>query len=69
MTQKGCGGAAAITDVIGGHIDMIFNPKSSLLEHFKARNLKALAVTSEARWPELPDTPTAAAVLCSSDAG
>jgi len=52
------GGAAAITDVIGGHIDMVFNPKSSLLTLFKAGQLKALAVTSEARWPELPDTPT-----------
>ena len=52
------GGAQAITDVIGGHIDMVFNPKSSLLTHFKAGKLKALAVTSEARWPELPDTPT-----------
>ena len=52
------GGASAITDVIGGHIDMVFNPKSSLLTHFKAGKLKALAVTSEARWPELPDTPT-----------
>jgi len=52
------GGAAAITDVIGGHIDMVFNPKSSLLTYFKAGQLKPLAVTSEARWPELPDTPT-----------
>jgi tripartite-type tricarboxylate transporter receptor subunit TctC len=52
------GGTAAITDMIGGHIDMVFNPKSSLLEHFKAGKLKALAVTSEDRWPELPDTPT-----------
>jgi tripartite-type tricarboxylate transporter receptor subunit TctC len=52
------GGTAAITDMIGGHIDMVFNPKSSLLAHFKAGKLKALAVTSEARWPELPDTPT-----------
>jgi tripartite-type tricarboxylate transporter receptor subunit TctC len=51
------GGTAAITDMIGGHIDMVFNPKSSLLAHFKAGKLKALAVTSEARWPELPDTP------------
>src|SRR6476660_655721 len=52
------GGTAAITDMIGGHSDMVFNPKSSLLAHFKAGKLKALAVTSEARWPELPDTPT-----------
>ena len=44
--------------MIGGHIDMVFNPKSSLLTYFKAGQLKPLAVTSEARWPELPDTPT-----------
>jgi tripartite-type tricarboxylate transporter receptor subunit TctC len=37
---------------------MIFNPKSSLLMHFKEGKLRALAVTSENRWPELPDTPT-----------
>jgi len=52
------GGGPAITDLLGGHIDMVFNPKSSLLTHFKEGKLKALAVTSESRWPELPDTPT-----------
>jgi tripartite-type tricarboxylate transporter receptor subunit TctC len=52
------GGAPAITDLLGGHIDMVFNPKSSLLSHFKEGKLRALAVTSESRWPELPDTPT-----------
>jgi len=52
------GGAPAITDLLGGHIDMVFNPKSSLLAHFKEGKLKALSVTSERRWPELPDTPT-----------
>jgi tripartite-type tricarboxylate transporter receptor subunit TctC len=52
------GGAPAITDLLGGHIDMVFNPKSSLLTYFKEGKLKALAVTSESRWPELPDTPT-----------
>jgi tripartite-type tricarboxylate transporter receptor subunit TctC len=52
------GGAPAIADVIGGHIDMVFNPKSSLLTHFQEGTLKALAVTSEQRWPELPQVPT-----------
>jgi len=52
------GGAPAITDVLGGHIDMVFNNKSTLLTHFKEGKLKALAVTSDVRWPELPDTPT-----------
>jgi len=52
------GAAPMITDLLGGHIDMLFNNRSTLLTHFKAGKLKALAVTSESRWPELPDTPT-----------
>src|SRR3954462_6395383 len=52
------GGAPALTDVLGGHIDMIFNNKSTLLGNFKERKLKALAVTTRTRWPELPQTPT-----------
>jgi len=52
------GAAPMITDLLGGHIDMLFNNKSTLLTHFKERKLKPLAVTSEVRWPELPDTPT-----------
>jgi tripartite-type tricarboxylate transporter receptor subunit TctC len=52
------GGAPAITDVLGGHIDMVFGNKSTLLPYFKERKLKALAVTSQTRWRELPETPT-----------
>jgi tripartite-type tricarboxylate transporter receptor subunit TctC len=52
------GGAPALTDVLGGHIDMVFGNKSTLLPHFKERKLKAIAVFSENRWPELPETPT-----------
>src|ERR1700686_2977859 len=52
------GGAPAITDVLGGHIDMVFGNKSTLLPPFKEQKLKALAVTSQIRWPELPQTPT-----------
>ncbi|MET0538723.1 MAG: tripartite tricarboxylate transporter substrate binding protein [Xanthobacteraceae bacterium] len=52
------GAAPAITDALGGHIDMVFSNKSTLLTHFKEGKLRALAVTSEARWPELPNTPT-----------
>ncbi len=52
------GGAPAITDLLGGHIDMVFNNKSTLLTHFKAGKLRPLAVTSKTRWPELPDVPT-----------
>jgi tripartite-type tricarboxylate transporter receptor subunit TctC len=52
------GAAPMITDLLGGHIDMLFNNKSTLLTHFKEGKLRPLAVTSEIRWPELPDTPT-----------
>lgn len=52
------GGAPALTDVLGGHIDMVFGNKSTLLANFKEQKLKALAVTSQNRWPELPQTPT-----------
>src|SRR5262245_15735398 len=52
------GAAPMITDLLGGHIDMLFNNRSTLLTHFKAGKLKALAVTSETRWPALPDPPT-----------
>jgi len=52
------GAAPAITDVLGGHIEMVFNNKSVLLTHIKEGKLKALAVTAEKRWPELPTTPT-----------
>jgi tripartite-type tricarboxylate transporter receptor subunit TctC len=52
------GGAPALTDVLGGHIDMVFNNRSTVLPYFKERKLKPLAVTSQSRWPELPETPT-----------
>ena len=52
------GGAPAVTDALGGHIEMVVNNKSNLLPQFKDGKLKALAVTSAARWPELPQTPT-----------
>jgi tripartite-type tricarboxylate transporter receptor subunit TctC len=52
------GGAPAITDILGGHIEMVFNNKSTLLALFKDKKLRPLAVTSERRWPELGDTPT-----------
>jgi tripartite-type tricarboxylate transporter receptor subunit TctC len=54
------GGAPAITDLIGGQIDMLFNNKSVLLALIQERKLRALAVTSAKRWPELPEVPTLA---------
>ncbi|HXO70634.1 MAG TPA: tripartite tricarboxylate transporter substrate-binding protein, partial [Bradyrhizobium sp.] len=54
------GGAPATTDLIGGHLQLIFSPLSESIEHIKAGKLRALAVTSAARLDVLPDTPTVA---------
>ncbi|MEA2822697.1 MAG: hypothetical protein QOJ86_4701 [Bradyrhizobium sp.] len=54
------GGAPATTDLIGGHLQLIFSPLSESIEHIKAGKLRALAVTSARRLDVLPDTPTVA---------
>jgi tripartite-type tricarboxylate transporter receptor subunit TctC len=56
IPYKGAG--PAITDLVAGQIDMAFNTKSVLLQLVKQGRLRALAVTSAARWPELPEAPT-----------
>ena len=52
------GGAPAITDLIGGHLQVIFCPVSEAIEHIKSGKLRALAVTTAARLDVLPDVPT-----------
>jgi tripartite-type tricarboxylate transporter receptor subunit TctC len=52
------GAAPAITDLLGGQIQMSAAAKSVLLPHIQASKIRALAVTSAARWPELPEVPT-----------
>ena len=54
------GGAPAMTDVVGGQVDMMFNVIPSALPMIKGGQLRALAVTSDARSPSLPDVPTIA---------
>jgi tripartite-type tricarboxylate transporter receptor subunit TctC len=56
IPYKGAG--PVVTDVLAGQIDMMFNTKSVLLQLVKQGRLRALAVTSAARWPELPEAPT-----------
>jgi tripartite-type tricarboxylate transporter receptor subunit TctC len=52
------GGAPAITDALGGQIDMLFNNKAVLLALIQGHKLRPLAVVADKRWPELPDVPT-----------
>ena len=54
------GGAPAITDLLAGHIQVVFSPVSEAIEHIKAGRLRALAVTTAARLSALPDVPTVA---------
>jgi len=54
------GTAAAITDLIGNRIQVIFDTLPSALPHVKSGQLKALAVTSLQRDPALPDLPAIA---------
>jgi tripartite-type tricarboxylate transporter receptor subunit TctC len=52
------GAAPAIADLLGGQIQVHMSAKSVLLPLIKSGKVRALAVTSAERWPELPDVPT-----------
>jgi tripartite-type tricarboxylate transporter receptor subunit TctC len=52
------GGGPSIADVLGGQVDMTFEGTSVLLPLIQAGKLRALAVTSRNRIPQLPDIPT-----------
>ncbi|MGH6710896.1 MAG: Bug family tripartite tricarboxylate transporter substrate binding protein [Bradyrhizobium sp.] len=54
------GGGPATTDLVGGHLHVIFAPVSESIEHIKAGKLRALAVTTTTRLDVLPDVPTVA---------
>jgi tripartite-type tricarboxylate transporter receptor subunit TctC len=50
--------AQATTDVIGGHAQMMFLTTQTAVSHLAGGRLRALAVSSAARTPALPDLPT-----------
>jgi tripartite-type tricarboxylate transporter receptor subunit TctC len=54
------GGAPATTDLIAGHLHVIFAPLSESIEYVKAGKLRPLAVTTKNRLDVLPDVPTVA---------
>jgi len=54
------GSAPAVTDLLGGQIQMMFDPLQSVLPHINSGKLRALAVSGAARSGVLPQLPTVA---------
>lgn len=54
------GGAPAMTDLLGGQVDMLFENLGTAHPHIKSGKVRPLAVTSTKRSPSLPDIPTIA---------
>jgi tripartite-type tricarboxylate transporter receptor subunit TctC len=56
IPYKGAG--PAITDLIGGQVDVLFDNMPSIIGHIRGGSVRALGVTSAERSPALPDVPT-----------
>jgi tripartite-type tricarboxylate transporter receptor subunit TctC len=54
------GSGPAVTDLLGGQIDVMFSDIPPAVQHVKAGKLRALAVTSAKRQTALPEIPTVA---------
>jgi tripartite-type tricarboxylate transporter receptor subunit TctC len=54
------GSSAALNDLLGGQIQLMFENPPTVLAHIKGGKLKGLAVTGKQRLAALPDVPTAA---------
>jgi tripartite-type tricarboxylate transporter receptor subunit TctC len=52
------GTAPAITDLLGGNVDLMFNELATSIELHKSGRARILAVTTKQRVPSLPDIPT-----------
>jgi tripartite-type tricarboxylate transporter receptor subunit TctC len=57
------GSAPALTDLMGGQVQVTFGPLSSSIQYVRAGRLRALAVSSASRSDALPDIPTLADFL------
>ena len=55
---KGTG--AAVIDLMGGHIQVMFGSVSGTLPFVRSGKLRALGISSVQRWPTLPEIPTVA---------
>ena len=54
------GDAPAISDLIGGQVQFILSSVPALIQHVKGGRVRALAVTTAQRWPDLPELPAVA---------
>jgi len=54
------GGGPALTDLLGGQVQVYFGNMVSSVEYIKAGTLRALAITTATRWQALPDLPAMA---------
>jgi len=63
------GGAPALADVLGGHVQMFFSGINSALPHVKAGRLRPIAVSGAARSKALPDVPAVAETFRDYEAG
>ena len=63
------GGAPALADVLGGHVELYFSGINSALPHVRAGRLRAIAVTGATRSKALPDVPAVAETYKDYEAG
>lgn len=54
------GSAPAISDLMAGHVPLLFDSLSSILPHIKSGKVKAIAIAGARRSPLLPQVPTLA---------
>ena len=52
------GGAPAVNDLLGGHVQMMFNNPTQSLPYIRTGKLRALATTGARRMPQAPELPT-----------
>jgi tripartite-type tricarboxylate transporter receptor subunit TctC len=52
------GNAPALTDLLGGRVQVMFDTMPNSIEYIKAGKVRPLAVTTAVRWEGLPDLPT-----------
>lgn len=54
------GGGPAVTDLLGGHVQLYFSTIPAVIQHVKTGKLRAIAVTGRQRSSEMPEVPTVA---------